>query len=65
MFSEPRTYSAPTYEIAACTGHIDEWRAEASDYPEGLCYVVTFSGPDSEGRAREYAAWKNGQRRPE
>jgi hypothetical protein len=27
---------------------------------QGECYVVTFTGPRAEERAREYAQWKNG-----
>lgn len=49
------------YDVIACREHIDEWRAEAIEYPEGLCYVAIFSGPQSEQRAREYADWKNQQ----
>lgn len=38
------------------------WCAEAVDYEsEGECYKVIFIGPDSEARAREYAAWKTAQ----
>lgn len=38
-----------------------EWRAEAIDLAvDGECYVVIFSGPNSQERAEEYAAWKNG-----
>jgi hypothetical protein len=37
-----------------------DWRAEAiDDAGEGECYVVTFTGPRAEERAREYARWKN------
>ncbi len=45
------------------------WRAEAVDYGspvgtgDGEVYVVIFSGPNSEGRAREYAIWKNQRER--
>lgn len=38
----------------------DSWRVEAIDFDsEGECYVAIFSGPGAEGRAREYASWKN------
>ncbi len=46
---------------------IDEWRVEAVNYPElglggdGEIYVAIFSGPNAEGRAREYAVWKRDQ----
>src|SRR5690348_8986481 len=51
-----------TYEVAECRDHIGEWRAEASD-DEG-CYVVIFSGPNAERRARDYAAWQNAKHCP-
>ncbi len=34
------------------------WRAEAFD-SEGGCYVVIFSGPHAEIRAKDYAFWIN------
>jgi len=37
----------------------DGWVAEAIG-TDGECYVVRFTGPDAEARAKEYAAWKNG-----
>jgi hypothetical protein len=40
-----------------------DWRVEAIDHEsEGERYVAIFAGPEAEGRAREYAAWKNGTR---
>ena len=37
-----------------------DWRVEAfAPEREGECYVTTFSGPDAQRRAEEYAAWKN------
>ena len=47
------------YVVVPDVNLIDTWRSEAIEYPEGLCYVVIFSGPNAETRAREYAAWKN------
>jgi hypothetical protein len=44
------------YEVVMCSEHADEWRAEAFD-DEGQCYVVIFTGPEAEARARAYAAW--------
>lgn len=39
-----------------------DWRVEAIDFDnEGRIYVTTFSGPEAQGRAEEYAALKNGQ----
>ncbi len=35
-----------------------EWRAEAIG-AEGECYLARFFGPESEQRARDYAAWLN------
>ena len=36
-----------------------EWRVEAVDADgDGGVHVTTFSGPDAERRAHEYAAWK-------
>lgn len=57
--------SQTVYEVARCQEHPYEWRAEGIEEPEGLCYVVCFTGPEAEARAREYAAWKNGQQSPE
>lgn len=36
------------------------WSVEAiDDKNEGACYTTVFYGPDSENRAREYAAMKS------
>lgn len=54
---------APTtmyYEVLHSCGTVDEWRVEAIDFgSEGECYLTIFSGPRSQERAEEYAAWKN------
>jgi hypothetical protein len=51
-----------TYEVLRDAHSVDEWCAEAIDFEsEGECYKVIFYGPDSEARAREYAAWKNAE----
>jgi hypothetical protein len=49
-----------TYEVLQDPDNPAEWRAEAIDEAgDGQCYVVVFSGPQAEERAREYAQWKN------
>lgn len=50
-----------SYECVQDSNDPESWRAEAIDHgSEGECYVVIFSGPNAEARAREYTAWKNG-----
>jgi hypothetical protein len=46
------------YEVAPDKEFPNEWRVEAIDSKTGDIYVAIFSGPDSEQRAREYAAWQ-------
>jgi hypothetical protein len=39
-----------------------EWRVEAiAHHSEGECFVVIFSGPFAEERARDYCEWINGK----
>lgn len=48
------------HEVAQDKHFPSEWRVEAIDSDgDGDCFVALFGGPDSEARAREYAAWKN------
>lgn len=49
-----------TYEVVLYKA--DEWAAEANDLDSGDSYRVLFIGPNAEGRAREYADWKNSSR---
>ena len=52
------------YEVVEDRHSPGMWRVEAVDYGpplgdgEGEIYVAIFSGPNAEGRAREYAIWK-------
>lgn len=47
-----------TYEVIQVSQ--DDWRAEAISLDgDGEVYVASFSGPDAEKLAKEYAAWKN------
>ena len=47
-----------TYEIAECKYYPGEWIAEAIDYEsEGECYMVRFTGPRAEARAKAYVGW--------
>jgi hypothetical protein len=46
------------YEVMADKDFPNDWRVEAIDSKNGDIYVAVFSGPDSEQRAREYAAWQ-------
>jgi hypothetical protein len=49
------------YETIADKEIKGAWRVEAIDFDgDGDCFVTIFCGPDSEVRAREYAAWKKG-----
>lgn len=47
-----------TYTVIQSPTQLDEWHVEAS-LPEGTTLINVFSGPMAEGRAREYAEWKN------
>ena len=58
-FDKRPSMSELKYHAFQSTNHIGEWRVEAFEYPEGLCYVAIFTGPNAEDRAEEYAAWKN------
>lgn len=41
------------------------WAVEAVNMSgEGDCEMARFTGPDAERRAREYAIWKYGARKP-
>jgi len=40
---------------------INEWFVMATDDNTGITYITEFDWFDSEERAREYAAWKNGE----
>lgn len=50
------------YEVIESPEFPGHWHVEAID-DEGRVFVAVFSGPEAEGRAREYADWKNGLRR--
>ena len=45
------------YEVFADKQFPNDWRAEAIG-DDGDCYVVVFSGPNAEQRAREYAQFE-------
>jgi hypothetical protein len=48
------------YEVFADKTTRGMWRVEAINHAnEGECFVTLFSGPNSQQRAEEYAAWKN------
>ena len=48
-----------TAEVYQAAADLSDWVVWASDpYGDGKVYVTTFSGPDAEARALEYAAWK-------
>jgi len=46
------------YEVVRDEKFPNEWRCEAINAKTGDIYVAVFSGPDAEGRAREYASWQ-------
>lgn len=46
------------YEVVESRQYPGHWHAEAIDQ-DGAVFVVVFSGPHAEQRAREYANWKN------
>lgn len=49
------------YQAAACRDAPGEWLVRGVNYAENQeVYVARFAGPDAQGRAEEYAAWKNG-----
>jgi hypothetical protein len=49
------------YEVVQSREGVDgAWRVEAIDRrSHDQCYSATFRGDNAEGRAREYAEWKN------
>lgn len=48
------------YEVVEDRKYTGDWRVEAINSDgDGEVFVAIFSGPDAEGRAAEYAAWKN------
>lgn len=50
------------YEVSRSQEMDEDWVAGAVDHEsEGEIYIALFSGPGAEGRAREYADWKNGR----
>jgi hypothetical protein len=50
------------WECFEDTKNRGDWRVEAIDFEnEGAVYVTIFSGPESQERAREYAAMKSAQ----
>lgn len=52
--------STLVYECVKSRFCQDEWVVEAIDYAsEGEIYAATFSGPEAQQCAEEYAAWKN------
>ena len=58
--TNPAPLQSLTYEVVKDENYPTEWRTEAiDDAGEGECYVVIFTGPRAEERAREYARWKN------
>jgi hypothetical protein len=47
------------FEVIADRNLKGAWRVEATNYDgDGEVYIATFSGPDAEKRAIEYARWK-------
>lgn len=48
------------YESMADQQVQGDWRVEAYDEASGQTYIAIFTGPNSEARAAEYAALKNG-----
>lgn len=49
------------YHVAKHHTYSGQWNAEHID-AEGEIYVVTFTGPNAEQRARDYATWINAGR---
>ena len=51
------------YTVVRSQTDTDEWIAEGIDHDsEGEIYVATFSGPNAQSRADEYAVWMNSRR---
>lgn len=49
-----------TYEVVQDRRDATTWAAEAINHAsEGEVYRAVFTGPNSQQRAQEYAAWKN------
>jgi len=49
------------YQAIADNKISGDWRVEAIDFEnEGSVYTTTFSGPNAQERAEEYARWQNG-----
>lgn len=58
--NQPPKGQTMNYEAIADQATPNQWRVEAINHAgEGECFVTIFSGPDAEGRAKEYATWKN------
>lgn len=38
---------------------LNDWRSEAIESKTGDCFVVVFSGPEAEQRARQFTDWQN------
>jgi hypothetical protein len=49
------------YEVSPDKDFPSEWRVEAIDAKTGDIFVTVFGSADAEGRAKEYAAWKQSQ----
>jgi hypothetical protein len=49
------------YEVFPDKDFPSEWRVEAIDAKSGDIFVTVFGSADAEGRAKEYAAWKESQ----
>jgi hypothetical protein len=47
------------YEVIEHRQYQGQWNVEAFD-DEGCCYIVAFTGPKAEQRARSYADGMNG-----
>jgi len=57
---QAQTAVAPLrYEVVRDGETANFWRAEAIDSASGDVFVVMFSGPSAEDRAKEYADFKN------
>jgi hypothetical protein len=50
------------YQAAACRDAPGEWVVRGVNYTEDReLYIARFAGSGAQGRAEEYASWKNGQ----
>jgi hypothetical protein len=59
------TSSQITFDVKESPERLEDWVVGAVDYAsEGEIYIAIFAGIEAEERAREYAAWKNGQEHP-